>query len=91
MCLCAWLCPALCDPMNCSPPGSAVHGIFHTGILEWVSTSYSRDSSSPRDRTHISCTFYIGRQILYHCSTCEAQNEHVKLRSLLKASVSSDY
>ena len=37
--------------------------IFQARILEWVAISYSRGSSQPRDRTHISC---IGRQILYH-------------------------
>ena len=35
----------LCSPMNCSPPGSSVHGIFQARILEWVSISYSRGSS----------------------------------------------
>ena len=38
MCACSVTqsCPTLCDPMNCSPPGSSVHGIFQVGILEWV-------------------------------------------------------
>ena len=35
----AQLCPALCDPMNCSPPHSSVHGIFQAVILEWVAIS----------------------------------------------------
>ena len=30
------VCPTLCDPMNCSPPGSSVHGILQAGILEWL-------------------------------------------------------
>ena len=47
-------CPLLCDPMDCSPPGSSVHGIFQTRILEWVAISFSRQSSQPRDQTHIS-------------------------------------
>ena len=34
--LVAWLCPTLCDPMDCSPPGSSVHGILQAKILEWV-------------------------------------------------------
>ena len=38
-------CPTLCDPMDCSPPGSSVHGIFHARIVEQVATSYSRGSS----------------------------------------------
>ena len=32
----AQLCPALWDPMNCSPPGSSIHGIFQARVLEWV-------------------------------------------------------
>ena len=56
----------LCDLMDCSPPGSSVHRIFQAGILEWVTTSYSRGSFQPRDCTRISC---ISRQILPHCAT----------------------
>ena len=48
-------CPALCDPMDCSPRGSAVHGILQAGILEWVAILFSRGSSQPRDRTQVSC------------------------------------
>ena len=43
-------CLTLCDPMDCSPPGSSVHGILHTRILEWVAVPFSRESSQPRDR-----------------------------------------
>ena len=46
-------CP--CDPMDCSPPGSFVHGIFQVRILEWVVISFSRGSSRLRDRTQVSC------------------------------------
>ena len=35
-------CPTLCDPMDCSLPGSSLHGIFQTRILEWVAISFSR-------------------------------------------------
>ena len=41
----AQLCPTLCHPMDCSLPGSSVHGIFQAKILEWVATSFSRGSS----------------------------------------------
>ena len=41
---CVWL---FCDPMDCSPPGSSVHGISQAGILEWVAISSSRGSSQP--------------------------------------------
>ena len=56
LCLCevAQSCPILCDPVDCSPPGSSVHGILQARILEWVAISFSRGSSQPRDRTHVS-------------------------------------
>ena len=43
--VCAQSYMMLCDPMDCSPPGSSVHGVFQTRILERVATSYSRGSS----------------------------------------------
>ena len=55
--------------MDCSPPGFSIHGILQAGILEWVAISFSRESSRPRNQTHISC---IGRQLLYHCDIQEA-------------------
>ena len=48
-------CPTLCDPMDCSTPGSSVHGIFQAVVLEWVAISFSRGSSHPRDQTWVSC------------------------------------
>ena len=48
-------CLTLCDPRDCSPPGCSVHGISQAKILEWVAISFSRTSSRPRDRTHVSC------------------------------------
>ena len=54
LCLVAQLCLTLCDPMDCSPPGSSVHGIFQARILEWVAISFSRGSSRPRDQTRVS-------------------------------------
>jgi len=47
-------CPTLCDPMDCSPPGSCVPGILQARILEWVSIPSSGGSSQPRDQTCIS-------------------------------------
>ena len=67
--LVAQLCLTLCDPIDCSPPDSSVHGILQAKILEWVSIFFSRGSSLPRDET---CVSYIGRWILYHCATWEA-------------------
>ena len=62
-------CPTLWDLMNCSPPGSSLHGIFRARILEWVAISFSRGFSQPRDQTWVSC---IDRQILYHRATRKA-------------------
>ena len=55
----------LCNPMDCSPLGSSVHGILQERILEWVTMLSSRESW-PRDRTHASCVSCSGRQVLYH-------------------------
>ena len=72
----------LCDPLNCSLPGSSLHGISQARILEWVVIPFSSGSSPSKYQTHISCVSCIGRQILYHwviweahiylCSPCES-------------------
>ena len=54
-CVVAKLCPTLCNPMNCSPPGSSVHEIFKARMLKWSAIFSSRGSSWPRDWTHFSC------------------------------------
>ena len=57
------------DSMDSSPPGSSVHWISQGRVLEWVSTSFPRGSSRPRDQACVSC---IGRWILYCWATREA-------------------
>ena len=47
-------CPTLCDPVDCSLPGSSVPGIFQATVLEWIAISFSRVSSQPKDRTRVS-------------------------------------
>ena len=47
--------PTLCDPVDCSPPGSSIRRILQARVLEWVASSFSRGSSQPRDRTQVSC------------------------------------
>ena len=68
VCVClvtqSWL--SLCDPMDCSLPGSSVYGIFQARILEWVAIPYSRGSSQYRDQTCITCFSCVERWILYH-------------------------
>ena len=60
------LCLTPCDSMDCSPPGSSVHGILQARILEWVAMPSSMGSSRPRDRTCVSYVSCISRWVLYH-------------------------
>ena len=57
LCVCSFApsCLTLCDPMDCSLPGSSDHGILQARILEWIVIPLSRGSSQPRDRTQVSC------------------------------------
>ena len=58
-CVCAQSCLVLCSPMDCSPPGSSVHGIFPARILQWGAISSSKGTSQPRDQTCVTCVSYI--------------------------------
>ena len=58
-------CSTLCDAMDWSPPGSSVHGILQTRILEWVVLPSSRGSSQPRDWTHVCLYLLPCKWILY--------------------------
>ena len=68
------MCLTLCDSMDCSLPGSSVHGIFQARVLEWVAISFSRESSRPRDQTWVSrivsrrfyCRSHQGSQLGRH-------------------------
>ena len=64
-CVCEHIqsCPALCNPMDCSPPGSSVHGILQVGILEWIAIPFSRGSSLGLNQGLLHC-----RQVLYYLS-----------------------
>ena len=53
--------PTLCDPIDCSLPGSSVHRIFQATVLEWIAISFSRGSSQPRAWTRVS--FIINRHV----------------------------
>ena len=64
-------CPTLSHTMDCSLPGSSIHGIFQARVLEWVAFSFSRVYSPPRDRTQASSISCINRWVLYHWVTWE--------------------
>ena len=59
-------CPAPCNTMDSSPPGSPVHGILQARKLQWVATPSSRRLSQPSDRTHISYVLCTDRRVLYY-------------------------
>ena len=46
--------PTICHPMDCSLPGSSVHGTFQAIVLEWIAISFSRGCFRPRDQTRVS-------------------------------------
>ena len=64
----------LCDPVDCSPPGSSVHGILQARILKWVAISFSRGSSQPSDRTRVSCI--AGRHFILWATNSESTAKH---------------
>ena len=75
ICVCVWSISHIyffCKSMDCSPPGSSVHGISQARILEWVAISFSRGCSQPRDQTCISYITCIGRWFLTTSATWEA-------------------
>ena len=64
------LCPTLCYPLDCSPPGSSVHGVLQARILEWVVLPSWEGSSRPRDCT---CVTFIAGVFFTHWATWETQ------------------
>ena len=71
-----------CKPMDCSPPGSSVHGIFQARILEWVAISFSRESSWPKDQTHVSCVSCIAGRFFTLWQADETQRHTAKYSDL---------
>ena len=72
------LCPTLCDPMDCSLPGSSLHGIFQARILECIAIPFCSGCSGLRDHTLVSS---IGRQILYHLSHQGSPFKYISVRN----------
>ena len=67
------LCPTLCSLMDCSLPGSSVHGIFLARVLEWIAMPSSKRSFQSKDRTHVFCiSFIVGRFF-----TAEPSGNHI--------------
>ena len=84
--LVAQLCPTLCDPMDCSPPGSSVYGILQARILEWVASPFSRGSSLPGDQMWVSCIegrFFIISATREAHIYCWYEPIHINLQGLI--------
>ena len=65
-------CPTLCEPMDCNPPDSSVHGIIPSRILEQGAISSSKESYWLRDWTQVSCNSYSGQVHSFNWATWEA-------------------
>ena len=75
------LCLNICDPMDCSPPGSSVHGILQTRILKWVAMLSSRGSSQPNDQMSLMSPALAGR-FFTTSTTWEATYTHTHIHTL---------
>ena len=73
--LVAQSCPTLCDPMDCSPRGSSVHGVFQASVLEWVATAFSVQTSRicQSSQAHHTCICLNTFSILF-CLQLEQEN-----------------
>ena len=78
----------LCDPIDCSPPGSSVHGILQARVLEWVVIHFSRGSSWPRDQTPVShiaskfFTIWATRETQRNLQRCNFQSGSLRVISV---------
>ena len=80
MCVCGKLLQlysSLCEPMDCSPSDSSVHGILQARILKWIATPSSRGSSRPQDSTRISMSPALAGGFFTTSATWEAQVYHI--------------
>ena len=76
----------LCDPMDCCPPGSSVHGILQARILEWVALPSSRGSPQPRDQTCVSYVSCIASGFFTTSPTWEVPFRGTHYQLILKVS-----
>ena len=75
----------LCDPVDCSPPGSSLlAGILQARTLKWVTMPSSRGSFQARDGTHVSCVSCISRWILYLLNHQGSNLSHPQIPDLQK-------
>ena len=74
-CVCAQSCLTLCNPKDCSPQGSSVHGILQARIVEWPVKYPSPGDLSPKTHTHVPYIPCIGRWVLHHYRHNETEQD----------------
>ena len=82
VCVCVKLlqsCPTLCNPMDCSLPGSSVHGILQARMLEWVAKPSSRESSDPGVRPEPLTSPALAGEFFATNTTCVSINPQTHL------------
>ena len=90
-------CLILCDPTDCSPPSSSVHGILQARILKWVAILFSKGSSWPRDWTWILriagrfFTIWATRGYNYYSLLASGEQSNMKCLRLFRRNASSDF
>ena len=75
--------------MDCSPPGSSVHGISQARRVKWVAVSFSRGSSQSRDENHVSYVSYVGWQVLDH--ECHLETPLERFTNIYEMTISYAY
>ena len=75
-------CPTLCNPMDCTPPGSSVHGILQARILEWVAMPSSRGFSRPRIKPMFLVSPALANGFVTTSTTWEAPLSFLEVRKL---------
>ena len=85
------LCPTLCNPMNCSLPGSSVHGILQARILEWIAMLSSERLFQPRDPARDSCFSFIAGRFFIHWATWEAPSNMADLNKKVNMKLLEKY
>ena len=79
-------CPTLSDPMDCSPPGSSIHGIFQPRVLEWVAIAFSISRASHTQRISLSNIFTLPELHIFNQSTQKPKKMHLFYVSALSVS-----
>ena len=79
------LCPALWDPMDCSPPGSSAHGISQARILEWVANSCSRDLPDLGSNPHLPLQHWQVNSLLLSHRKPQIQSSSIKSRKKIES------